>query len=155
MGVHPGAFGITPHRNSTACWAGYWCVYEITDAGIFLKDLFVFNRKGHYPDINGISVSREPDGTLQDYMGHAVYQNLNIKLPYTGKILVGRDFLDEYYIHMGHQRAFAYKTLVELVFEGGTLVQTNDQSQVAEALRQCIKEGRPRKEASAERLWWL
>lgn len=72
-------------------------------------------------------------------MGHHLYQGLNLKMTYTGKLLVGRDFMHEYYIHMGYQRAWAYKTLIELIFEDGALIETNDQSDVAAQIRAKIK----------------
>lgn len=79
--------------------------------------------------INGVDVSD------MEYMGHRVYQNLNLPMNYTGKILVGNNFINKYYIHMGYQRAWAYKTLIELVFENGKLIEEIDQSEVAKKLR--------------------
>lgn len=31
-------------------------------------------------------------------MGHRVYKNVHLLIPYTGKVLLGKDFLREYYI---------------------------------------------------------
>ena len=59
------------------------------------------------------------------------HKNIGIRMKYTGKILVGKDFLREYYIHMGYQRAWAYQTLVEFIFEDGSLLDTVDHSQMA------------------------
>ena len=61
-------------------------------------------------------------------------------MPYTGKIVVGKDFLQEYYIHMGYQRAWSYKILKEFVFEEGVLVDVIDHSDMAKELRKQIKE---------------
>ena len=72
-------------------------------------------------------------------MGHHLYKGLNIKLDYTGKILVGDGFIHEYYIHMGYQRAWAYKKLVELVFVDGNLIEKNDHSKVAADIRKKIR----------------
>ncbi len=143
LDVHPSDFGIYPQPATTACWRGYWCAYDITDTGIYLRDLYVNSSDDNYPDINGVSVLRhEETGALVSYMGHRAYKGLDLKIPYTGKILVGKRFMRKYYIHMGFQRPWAYKVLKELVFENGTLTQTNDQSKIAATLRKQLDEKR-------------
>lgn len=34
------------------------------------------------------------------YLCHHLYKDINIPIEYTGNVLVGGDFIDEYYIHM-------------------------------------------------------
>lgn len=41
IGFNPQNYGITPELICTACWNGYWCEYEISDTGIFLKNLYI------------------------------------------------------------------------------------------------------------------
>ena len=135
---HPSKLGITPQYVTTACWAGFWCVYNVTEEGIFLKDLYVNSKDDNYPKIEGIdAIEEEPNS--YSYMGHHLYKNLNMKIDYTGKILVGRNFINEYYIHMGYQRPWAYEVLIELVFENGKLIEKNDESNTAEELRKQLK----------------
>ena len=127
---NPKEYGLEPHVRSTACWRGYWCEYNITDDGLFLQNLYLFNSEGNYPPLNGIEVSpqefkeydcynfkkkKSEKVTRPLYMGHRVYKNVNMLIPYTGKILLGDGFLQEYYIHMGFQRGWAYQKLIELV----------------------------------------
>ena len=83
---------------------------------------------------------------LEDNMGHRMYKNVNLQIKYSGKILVGDDFIRDYYIHIGYQRAWAYKTLIEFVFEDGNLIETIDHSDIAERLRKEIDDGRRFKE---------
>ena len=71
-------------------------------------------------------------------MGHWTYDNVNLMIPYTGKILLRDKFLPEYYIHMGFQQAFAYETLVEFVFENGKLIETIDHSDTVEKMRESM-----------------
>lgn len=125
----PYEYGLKPFGCCTACWAGYWCHYDISKDGIVLRNLYINSESG-YPKINDVDVSDT------EYIGHRVYQNLNLPMNYTGKILVGNNFINKYYIHMGYQRAWAYETLVELVFENGKLVEEIDQSEVAKKLRE-------------------
>lgn len=137
----PKAYGITPESACTACWRGFWCIYDITDDGIFVEDLFINSKDDYYPEINGISPLYADDMRSKHfYMGHHLYRGLHIRVPYTGKILVGDGFISKYYIHMGFQRAWSYKELVELVFEDGYLIEINDQSHIAAALRKDIDE---------------
>lgn len=56
-------------------------------------------------------------------------------MEYTGKILIGKGFINKYYIHMGYQRAWAYKVLNELIFDKGELIKTVDHSEMAKKLR--------------------
>ena len=107
VGIHPMQYGIEPKMAGTACWNGYWCVYNITDDGIYLEELYVNAKDGHYPPIEGV----RPD-EKQTYMGHHRYKGLHIRVPFTGRILMGDGFLHEYYIHMGYQRPWAYKELL-------------------------------------------
>jgi len=133
-------YGITPAWICTACWAGYWCEYNITPEGIFLDKLFINSADGTYPPINGVTPSENED--RMRYMGHEVYESLNLRMPFTGKILLGADFLMEYYIHMGYQQAWAYETLVEFIFEDGILKETVDHSKTAAAIRKKISDDR-------------
>lgn len=138
IGFNPQNYGITPEPICTACWDGFWCEYEISDTGIFLKNLYINSKDDYYPKINGVSPqNKEKEVKKQyQYMGHHLYKNLNILLEYTGKILVGKGFLREYYIHMGYQRAWAYEVLEELVFEKGKLTQTFQHNEMAKKLRE-------------------
>lgn len=138
---NPKDYGITPTARCTGCWAGFWCEYDISETGIVLKNFFINSKDDHYPEVNGVLPECVGHSkTPREYMGHHCYRGVNISIPYTGKIVVGKDFLQEYYIHMGYQRAWAYEVLKEFVFEDGKLVETIDHSEVAEGLRKQIKE---------------
>ena len=78
---------------------------------------------------------------MKAHFGHRVYKDVNIPIPYTGKILLGDGFMREYYIHMGFQRGWAYKKLIELVFEEGILLECNDLSHIAKAQREAMVQG--------------
>ena len=136
---NPGKYGIMPESACTACWRGFWCVYNITDEGIFLNELYINSHNDRYPEIEGILPEKDPNGEGDlKYMGHHVYKNLNIKMNFSGKLLVGSGFISKYYIHMGFQRAWAYEVLTELVFDEGNLIETNDHSDIAADLRKKI-----------------
>lgn len=145
----PTKFGLEAHPSSTACYRGYWCEYAIENDALVLQNLFLFNKDKNYPTFCNVDVSPEEftectvytrNGTEQRMMpthwGHRVYENVNLPIPYTGKILLGNKFIREYYIHMGYQPAWSYEELIELSFEEGLLVECANISHVAQAIRE-------------------
>lgn len=149
----PKNYALEPHTRSTACYRGYWCTYAIEDEILHLEELYIFNRDGNYPTLNGVDISEEEytealvirnrvkrTELIPKYAGHRVYKNINLPVSYTGKMLLGKDFIRDYYIHLGFQRYWAYKHLIELVFEDGILVETNDYSDVAKQQRELLKQ---------------
>lgn len=106
---------------------------------ISIKGLYVCSKDDIYPTINRKTPVTCADGSEWSYMGHHLYCNLNYRVPYTGRLLVGRGFLSKYYIHMGYRKPWSYRKLKELVFEKGVLVKVLDQSRVATQLRKKFK----------------
>ena len=176
MPFSPEYYGLEPEGICTACWNGYWCEYKI-DGELYLKNLYVNCRDDYYPPLNGIQVSpmeyEEVEAfsmgkgkhktTIPKHMGHHVYQDLGLFVPYSGNILIGDGFLFEYYIHMGLQRPFAYSTLLELVFLNGTLIEEYNRSDIAQKLRELYdsrrtgadKDTEPPPQEELPDLWWL
>lgn len=126
----PEQFGLEPQDFCTACYRGYWCEYKIAYGSLLLDKLHIYNSEGFYPEFNGVSVSE-----FGDSMGFQIYKGVNLPIPYTGEILLGRKFIYEYYIHMGYQRPYAYEELFEFTFENGKLQKTTDCSEIAARLR--------------------
>ncbi len=178
----PKDFGLEPHAISSACWRGYWCEYAIENDKLLLKNLYLYNEDDNYPQFNGVEVSPPEfeeykcNGgkkvTMEANFGHRVYREVNMPISYTGKILLGDGFIQEYYIHMGFQRGWAYKKLIELVFEEGILLECNDLSHIAKAQREAMKQGsvNPRRPSGdnipkfvedsfsldyADKVWWI
>ena len=95
---------------------------------------------------------------MQERMGHKHYKKLHEPIIYTGKILVGSEFLHQYYIHMGYQKFWSYKKLTEFVFENGKLIQTNDYSDIAAKIRENFSDKEAVKKIyleSKDRFWWM
>ena len=153
-------FGLKPTMGCTACWKGFWCGYVVDSIGIYLDQLFINTFDREYPDINGVSVEKDPKtGEPVSCMGHHVYKGLNHMIRYSGRILLGKDFMYEYYIHIGYQNPWGYEALTELVFEKGQLVKTVDQTENAKIIRQRLKEKETifahDVDLSDLNLWWL
>jgi len=133
---HPEEYGLKPAPACTACWDGYWCVFDVKDGELLLTELYIHTEDGHYPPICGVLPEREPDSEKPlVHLGHRVYRNLGLRVPYTGKLLVGSGFLPQYYIHGGYQKAWAFEDLRELVFREGRLIYNRDQNAAAEKMR--------------------
>ena len=126
-------YKIKPEGITSGCYEGYWCRYNITNKKLFLEDLYINSENGEYPPINGVAADY---GTYSSSL-HC-YKGIHDMTSYSGKLLLGDDFIDDYYVHMGSQWPWAFKTLKEFVFERGKLVKINDQSEIAAHLREVI-----------------
>lgn len=136
MNFNPQNYGIIPEEwISTACYRGYWCTYCIEDKILYLKNLSVICKDDIYPSFRGVHASKLEEVGFSDYY---VYKNVNMPMQYTGRIVLGKDFLREYYIHMGYQRAWSYETLLEMVFENGVLLDVIDHSNEMKEIRKKI-----------------
>ena len=94
LNFNPKEYGIVPSALHTGCWKGYWCVYNINDKGIFLEDLYINSKDDFYPSINNVeAVINNYNLELEKYIGHHLYKGLNIKMMFSGKILVGDEFI--------------------------------------------------------------
>ena len=137
----PADYGLNPSSIETCCWDGYWCEFEVTDA-LYLQKLTVHCDDCNYPDICGRNtgipyevmqiLASSPDF---DNTGYVTYEEMNLKIPYSGRILVGDDVIRKYCFHMGYQRAYAYKKLIEFELEDGILKNIQDLSKKAEDFR--------------------
>ena len=55
----------------------------------------------------------------------ARYKDINLFVSsFTGKLRIARGFIDELHIHMGFPKPSAFKTVLDLTFEGGQLKET-------------------------------
>ena len=57
------------------------------------------------------------------------YQRLNVKVPFTGRMQIAREFIEEYYVHMGFQKPSAFRTLLEFEFKDGKVISHKDLSE--------------------------
>ena len=153
IGFDPKDYGLEPQASCTACWRGYWCEYAIKNGRIVLEKLLIHNAEDNYPEFNGVSALPleyedaecwtfgEDKPKIESFpknFGHRTYET-NMEINYTGKIVLGDDFIQDYYIHMGFQRPWAYKILKEFDFVDGKLTDIVDHSKVAKELREMIK----------------
>ena len=123
----PQQFGMTPEWVHTACYRGFYATYELTGDTLYLRELTLHEKDGHYVPIDGV----EPkDG---DFL--ATYQGLGVVVPFTGKLRLAKDLIDELYIHMGYQKPTAFKTVLDITLKDGRIVEVKDRSQEIEQKR--------------------
>jgi len=133
----PADFGLFPIPASTACWRGYVAVFTISESHLILDALSVNLQETKAPTINGILP--EPPASRFKLFNN-VYNNLNVRLYYTGGLLLGHDFISELYVHMGFHPAWKYKEVFELFFENGRLTGEFDRSEKAVEIRHAAQE---------------
>jgi hypothetical protein len=155
----PEDFGMEPHSTCTACWRGYLNHYQCSEKEFTLEKMLV-NTKDP-PEINGVkpaisdrkaaleraSKSEEYDQEAWDQaMFEAIYTNLHLKTKFSGTVLLGKDFIDGMYVHMGFQRPISYQTVIKFHIEEGTVVKVEN---ISEKIKE-IREANPDKDAAPD-----
>ena len=129
---NPMSLGLKPIPCCTACWNGFLIEYRVAYKKFQVKNLLInlndyTENKKIVPEpitINGI----QPEAKDADGMFDTIYQKIHLTIPYTGKILIARNFIRWLYVHMGYHSAWKYKDVVELQFQEGRLNQEEDLS---------------------------
>ncbi|MCP2341236.1 hypothetical protein [Actinomadura rupiterrae] len=116
----PADHGIQPAVMSTACWRGFICEYTVVDGGLVLTELQL-SVEGDPPTLFGVAPER-------DELRDLIYRNLREPVRFTGRLLLGREFIDGLYVHMGFQSSWKYQDVQELEFENGHLTAVHDRS---------------------------
>ena len=130
---HPEDHGLTPYSSSTACWNGYLTSYEIVNDGLLLMELLINTKK--LKDINGIEAEKSLGWSFTHQFSH-----LNLKIPFTGNLLIGNEFIQSMYVHMGFQRPITYAKVIELKLKDGNLLESKDISLRMKEIRENSKD---------------
>jgi|LSQX01.3.fsa_nt_gb hypothetical protein len=127
----PEQFGMEPEMLHTACYRGFYAMYELTEEALYLRELTLRERSGRYLPIGKIQPEKK------DYQ--ATYHGLSEVIPFTGKIRLAKDFIEELYIHMGYQKPTAFKTVLDITLKEGRVVEIKDRSQEMKQKRGAFK----------------
>lgn len=131
---NPEKYGVKPLFRSTSCWRGFWCHYKIVNYELQLKDLFI-NTFKNYPQIEGVNAKE----SLKE-RGYHVYENLHLKMLYTGKLLLGSEILDEYRLFKGLEGyPYIFKVLLECNIVDGKVIEITDCSQIGAEFKNRIE----------------
>jgi len=157
----PDWYAMNPVSPVTACWRGFICTFAIHDNELILSRLSIHLGKiegsGKFiplvgPQING----RDPAlaiGPLPEF--NNIYEGVDLPLPFTGGLLIARDFIKELYVHMGFHPAWKYREVWELLFDDGILTDSQDVSiKLAELREKLMREPlEPQKDADLQK--WI
>ena len=122
----PTSVGLQPTMLSTANWRGFQCIYTVEDDRLVLASLTIGLSNEAFeaappdgPTIDGRPASRR--------VGIAsTWDDLRLPVAFSGLLTLGRGFIRELYVHMGHQPAWKYESVVELTFLDGRLEGAED-----------------------------
>ncbi|GAA0134923.1 hypothetical protein YSY43_17630 [Paenibacillus sp. YSY-4.3] len=130
----PKKHGFKPIMISTACWRGYYSKYAIVGMDLLLSE-FTTGLEDDPP------VWRDIRAKKVDRVGEAwTYNNVNLELDYSGGIIIARNFIREFYLHMGFHCPHCYEIVCELIFEKGKLVRVKDFNEKVKSIRERIRE---------------
>lgn len=117
----PRQFGMEPEKIHTACYRGFFATYELTDEFLLLRKLTIKEKQGNYQAISGV----EPQ--IGEHV--AIYSGLAEVVFFKGQLTLAKDFISEYSTHtIGYQPPRAFKTVLEITFEDGRVIEIKDRS---------------------------
>jgi len=128
---YPFNYDMIPEMLHTACYQGFYSTYEIKKDQLYLQQLTIREKNGNYPSINGIEPEKEK------FLAN--YNNLNKKISFNGKLRIANGFIEDLYIHMGFQKASAYKIIFDLTLTEGKIIHVLDRSEEIEKKRGAFK----------------
>jgi hypothetical protein len=124
----PASLGLTPRMLSTANWRGYTCEYAVEGDRLVLSTLRIgvsdedaARAGGEGPLVDGRAATKRIG--IESW-----YEELGLPLPFSGSLTLGRDFIQELYVHMGFHPAWKFRSVVELRFRDGVLDSADDVS---------------------------
>src|SRR5262245_44365212 len=113
---NPETFGFKPTGRVTNCWRGFVCHYILLDNTLMLNKLDVsYGQLGRTkfspkrcPEINNMTPIYTEDRNAHF---NNVYESLNLKIEFTGGILISDGFINDLYVHMGFHPGWKYRTV--------------------------------------------
>lgn len=117
----PEKYGMEPESISTGCRRGFYATYELLEDGLYLKEMTLREKHGNYCPIGGVEPTKE--------RYQSTYHNLNEWISFSGKIRLAKDFIREYYIHMGFQKPSAFETVFDITLQNSRITSIKDRSQ--------------------------
>lgn len=126
----PTEHGIRCVMIHTACWRGYIAEYAVADGELRLAKLTmrVAPETPRPVTVLGVAPTSDVDGRLD-------FGAIDRRFPFTGSLRLGKDFIQELYVHMGFHPAWKFRVVHELTFEDGRLVREVDCSKAMEKIR--------------------
>ncbi len=118
----PEEYGLSPDEPATICWKGFIIKLKVVKNHLVFDKLSVYCKNNIYPPINGV----KPKHTICSLFPME-YRNINLKLPYSGIITIGKK-LNPHFYGRAFTGAHCYETTYELTFKDGKLIESKDTS---------------------------
>ncbi|MEV4415968.1 hypothetical protein [Catellatospora sp. NPDC049609] len=131
----PADHGLTPEPLSTACWRGFHCGYVIKADRLLLDEVTIGLPAEQRKTVLFGRSSKTGRGA---HRSAPTYRKLAAPMPFTGRLLLGDEYVRVAHLHMGFLPAWSYVQVVELTFDGGLLAATRDRSAEAARVRELI-----------------
>ncbi|MBH8575287.1 hypothetical protein I8752_20180 [Nostocaceae cyanobacterium CENA369] len=137
---NPQQDGISPTSFSTACYRGYVCIYKVFEEYLYLKQLNIgLKLKDRLTAKYGKGLRLfDINPKYNNYDSSVVYEEINKLIYFSGGLLLGKDFIGEMYVHLGHHPAYKFQEVYELIFAEGKLAKSTDISQKIAEFRGAI-----------------
>ena len=139
-------FEVKPSSFTTACYRGYIMSYQFLNNQLILDSFFITTENP--PKINNIEpihlTNKNPEIWWHSMFEYK-YEHLNLKVPFNGNILLGKDFIHSMDPHMGHPPAIAYKTVLRFHLKDGTIINIDDESEQIEQERDKVNSKKKKK----------
>lgn len=136
--INPTNFGLEPVMIHTACYRGFYLQYSVLNDKLLLTRMNVNDGSDSYPPISGIEATvlyyDTRDGEKME-RNERVYEGLRVPVPFSGGLLIARDFIREMYVHMGFQKPTSFRTVHELLIDNGTITRMIAHSENVAQLR--------------------
>jgi hypothetical protein len=126
----PEDFSLQPRSIHTGCWRGFFLDFVCAKGRLHLNRLSIGEGDGVRPRVASARSARSRGD------GHWHYQFPNHPVAYSGRLLLGAEFIQERYVHMGIQSADAFLKVLEVTFREGRVDAQVDLSCEAAALRE-------------------
>jgi hypothetical protein len=134
---------------STACYRGYECEYEVKNSSLQLRRLSINHQESDLPvsarkqppRLNGVEATRLYEDL--PFVGGWVFNNVELSVPYTGGLILGRGFI-QLYGRIGFRKTWEYEQVYEVLFEDGLLVEEADMSLGISRIRERLRVERQR-----------
>jgi hypothetical protein len=161
----PEQFGITTEMLHTGAYRGFECSYSVADETLLLSMLEICAKDNVYPLINETrpsfsSVNPEDQSYFYErhktrdargkiawcYMDVALYEEIEMPMPYTGRLRIGHDMDYKYDTGMPPGSSdWMFRKVLDLKFIEGHMASVNDLSDKMAKIRE--------KQPTAEEYW--
>jgi hypothetical protein len=129
----PDQYGLSTFFFSTACVRGFHCHYVIEEGLLRLRRLYL-----GYSEVNARC---ELGGVLPTYDAELYrfgYEGLSLPVPFSGRLLLGREFISDLNMYDVFQYAWKYRSVIEIVLKEGRVISTTHRSKLIRRIRRFL-----------------